>query len=125
MILNSCHVRRDEEALDYHEGVWNLRTLKNKAGLFAIFMYVDEIRAFLLNLPNKDVVELLSLNVYNLCLHVFFRTLQQLLRVEHLIKILLYSIEEFNLDDSDFLIKEVAKIEHESVRAIPSAVNPT
>ena len=111
--------------MDYHEGVWNLRTLKNKAGLFAIFMYVDEICAFLLNLPNKDVVELLSLNVYNLCLHVFFRTLQQLLRVEHLIKILLYSIEEFNLDDSDFLIKEVAKIEHESVGAIPSAVNPT
>jgi hypothetical protein len=44
--------------------------------------------------------------------------------VENLIEILLYSVEEFNLDDTNFLIKEVSKIEHKSVWAISSAINP-
>jgi hypothetical protein len=44
--------------------------------------------------------------------------------VEHLIEILLYSVEELNLDDTNFLIKEVSKIEHEPVWAISSAINP-
>jgi hypothetical protein len=44
--------------------------------------------------------------------------------VEHLIEILLYSVKELNLDDTNFLIKEVSKIEHKSVWAISSPVNP-
>jgi hypothetical protein len=87
-------------------------------------MYVYKICAFLLYLSDKNIIELRSLNIKNLGLQIFIRLLHKFLRVEHLIKILLYSIEEFNLDDTNFLIKEVSKIEHKSIWAISSAVNP-
>ena len=125
LILNSCNVGRDEEALDYHEGVGDLGTFKNNARFFTIIMYVYKISAFLLYLSDKNIIELRSLNINNLSLQVFIRLLQKFLRAEHLIEILLYSVEEFNLDDTNLLIKEVSKIEHKPIWAISSPVNPT